>query len=97
MHSGLIDLDPNDTALRDEMLIITYDFDIRRAVQITKKKDMKSALGGSPDRLDAVINAAINTDLLLNNPLGHLAKGDQVSVDPWQLLAASRGGAGYPI
>ena len=97
MHEGLIDLDPDDTHLSDELLIITYDFDKRRAVQITSKYDMKGALGGSPDRLDAVINAALDTSPLVNDPNGHLNKGDHVNMDPWDVMDSERGGPGYPM
>lgn len=54
---GEIDLDPADTTLRDELLVVTYDFDNRQAIKITPKKEMRSLFGGSPDRLDALIYA----------------------------------------
>jgi hypothetical protein len=57
---GEIDLDPADTVLRDELLVVTYDFDNRQAIKITPKKEMRSLFGGSPDRLDAVIYATCN-------------------------------------
>lgn len=97
MHDGEIDLDPEDTALRDELLLITYELDTRGAVKITKKRDMKTLLGGSPDRADAVIYAVKDTSPLLENPLGHLHKGDVVSLSPWDLLALSREMPGYPL
>lgn len=63
MRDGDLDIDPNDTQLRDELMLITYKL-VSGAVKIDKKADMKSALGGSPDRADAAMYAVlkINTD-----------------------------------
>ena len=97
MNEGKIDLDMDDTLLRDEMLIITYEFGKRREVVITQKKLMKSLLGGSPDRLDALIYAVIDTSPLVDNPLGHLKPGAEVQMDPYALMELTRGGAGWPI
>lgn len=62
MVDGLIDLDPLDTILRDELLGLTYELNNRGAVQITKKADMRNIMGGSPDRLDALIYATRSDD-----------------------------------
>lgn len=97
MHEGLIDLDPADTLLRDELLLITYDLNNRGAIKITKKRDMKTEIGGSPDRTDALIYATIDTGPLVNNPLGNLNKGDPVTLSPYELLQLQRGGPGWPI
>lgn len=81
MIAGKIDLDPADTELRDELLNLTYELNNRGAVQITKKADMKSVMGGSPDRLDALIYATIDTeDLYGPQP------GDVIRVDPADLI-----------
>ena len=96
MHEGKIDLDPADTLLRDELLLITYKLNNRGAVKIDGKRDMKTALGGSPDRADALIYAALDTSALLENPLNGMQVGDQVVVDPWQALEMEVNGAGMP-
>lgn len=97
MRDGKIDLDRNDSAVRDEMLVITYELNKRGAEQITPKKDLKTEIGGSPDRLDALIYATTDTSPITGNPLGHLQKGDHVSASPWELLELSRTGPGMPI
>lgn len=60
MLSGEIDLDIEDTQLKDEMLIITYKFMDRGGIRITPKADMKTEMGGSPDRTDAVILSVVD-------------------------------------
>nr|ADW08983.1 terminase-like protein [Clavibacter phage CN77] len=65
---GYLDLDPEDTMLRDELLVITYKLNLRGAVQITPKDEMKSELNGSPDRLDAVIYSLADLDHIVDGP-----------------------------
>ena len=65
MLKGDIDLDYDDKKLRDELIAITYKFNQRGAIQITPKEEMRSAIGGSPDRLDAVIYSALDHTALL--------------------------------
>jgi len=60
MSEGSVDLDYDDKKLRDELIGITYRFNNRGAIQITPKDEMRAALGGSPDRLDAVIYAVVD-------------------------------------
>lgn len=98
MRDGTIDLDPADTILRDQLLTVTYELNNRGAVQITPKKDMRSGMHGSPDRLDACIYAALDTSPLTSNPLGGMEKGDMVTRSAWELLRESRDPAmGYPL
>lgn len=59
MRDGLLDIDPNDNQLRDELMLITYDL-VNGAIKISKKSDMRSAMGGSPDRADAAMYAVLN-------------------------------------
>lgn len=59
MRDGDLDIDPDDTQLRDELMLITYQL-VNGAIKIDKKSDMKSALGGSPDRADAAMYAVLN-------------------------------------
>ena len=97
MHAGKLDLDPNDTQLNDEILLITYGPDTRGAIKITPKRDMKTELGGSPDRLDALIYSVIDSSPLVNNSLAGVPKGTVVNVDPWALLNQKRHAPGMPM
>lgn len=96
MKDGLIDLDPEDTQLRDELMLITYKL-VNGAVKIDPKADMKTLLGGSPDRADAAMYAAMSTEALTANALLGVEKGDVLSVDPWEMLQLERFGAGMPM
>lgn len=78
MMEGSIDLDYDDDQLREELTIITYKFTNRGAIQITPKDDMKTEIGGSPDRLDAVIMAAADMSPWTGNPLNALEAGSKV-------------------
>lgn len=66
MLKGEVDLDYDDKKLRDELIAITYKFNQRGAIQITPKEEMRSAIGGSPDRLDAVIYATLDHMALID-------------------------------
>ncbi len=77
MIDGLIDLDPSDDVLRNELLVATYALNNRGAVQITPKREMVSQFGGSPDRMDALIYAT--TEIREAN--GGVAVGDVVTYD----------------
>ncbi len=78
MLDGSIDLDYDDDQLREEMSIITYKFNTRGAIQITPKDEMKTEIGGSPDRLDAIIMAAADMSPWTGNPLNALEAGTKV-------------------
>ena len=61
MVKGRIDLDYDDSQLREELQAITFKFNTRGAVQITPKDELKKGLNGaSPDRLDAVIMSVVD-------------------------------------
>lgn len=97
MHDGKIDLDRNDTLLHDELLIITYALNNHGAVKITGKREMRTELGGSPDRTDAAIYAALDASVLIDNPLRNLKAGDKVAVSAWDLLQQAKSGRGRPM
>lgn len=86
MVAGEIDLDYDDEQLRDELSIITYKFTTRGGVQITPKADMKTEMGGSPDRTDAVILSVVDLSPWLGNPYNQLSPGDKVTMDPEDVL-----------
>lgn len=85
MADGRIDLDYEDDQLREEMQLITFKFTPRGAIQITPKSDLKTEIGGSPDRLDAVIMAATDMSAWTGNPLNDLKPGDKVVMDPREM------------
>ncbi|MDF2691711.1 MAG: hypothetical protein K0S65_94, partial [Labilithrix sp.] len=82
-----LDLDYGDDVLKDQLLSVTYDTNHRNAIQITPKKDMRSEMHGSPDRLDALIYAVLNTAPILEAMKGP-KKGDMAVRDPWDSLGA---------
>lgn len=98
MNDGEIDIDFDDEDLRDQLQIITYKFTNRGGIQITPKDDMKTEMGGSPDRLDALIYAVADLEWFTGNPINRLTAGDEVVVDPYDLVdAPTYGSAGHPM
>lgn len=92
-----IDLDPNDTKLKDELMIVTYELNERGAVKITPKKLLRNQFGGSPDRLDALIYATVPLNQLLGKEPDQPEKGERVMFDPYQFTGTSFEGAGLPV
>ena len=64
---GNIDFDFEDKDLKAQLETVTFKFTQRGAMQITPKDEMRTEMGGSPDRLDAVIYATVDLDWL-NGP-----------------------------
>lgn len=88
MATGRVDLDiEGDEELKNELQIITFKFTNRGGVQITAKADLKTEIGGSPDRLDAVIMAACDMSPWTGNPLNKFSPGDKIPVDPADIVA----------
>lgn len=92
-----LDLDDSDRVLYDQLVTVTYELNTKGAIKITPKKDMRSDMHGSPDRLDALIYATLDSGPLLNGGVGGLMAGDQVSLNPWDLLDIHRHSPGMPI
>lgn len=86
MVEGQIDLDYEDDLLREELQIITFKFNTRGAIQITPKDEMKTEIGGSPDRLDAVIMASCDMSAWTGNPYNRLPVGAVVAQDREDVL-----------
>lgn len=97
LREGLVDIDYDDDALRDQLLSLTFEFDDKRAIAITKKKDMRSEMHGSPDRLDALIYATVNTALLTAGPLAGVMPGDLVEIEMDHEEEDWRDDDGYPL
>ena len=93
-----IDLDlDGDRELRDQLVNTTYRFSpISGAIQITPKDEMRTEMDGSPDRLDALIYAVIDTTSVFTDP-DAIQPGDLVVLDPWEMLADYRAGYDYPL
>jgi hypothetical protein len=70
MANGLLDLDFEDSELREELISQTYKFSPRGSIQMTSKDEMKRSGVGSPDNLDAAILCTIDVELLGSNRVG---------------------------
>jgi hypothetical protein len=81
LSAGSIDLDPDDTQLLDEILMIRYKFTQKGAIQIESKDEMRSRGVKSPDSLDAAIYACADLSAIINSPYGGKKVGDVVSYD----------------
>lgn len=82
MSQGLVDLDPEDHNLRDDMNSVTYEINRRGAIQITPKHEARKKGIRSPDHLDAAIYSAIDFSGALEGP----QPGTKVSASPEQLI-----------
>lgn len=98
MNKGKLSLDYADEDLRQELMVTTYKFNTRGAIQITPKDEIKKGLSGkSPDRLDAVVMAATNLDPWYEDP-DEPKPGDRVLMDPsavMEFAGADRWYGGY--
>ena len=77
MQEGLIDLDYDDKALREQMESQTYDINRKGAIQLEGKTEMRRAGLKSPDELDAAIMAAVDISWIT----GRQPEGSIVAVD----------------
>ena len=60
MLRGEIDLDVTDKVLGDELISQTYEVNLRGALQVTTKREMRRHGLPSPDHLDAAIYASVD-------------------------------------
>lgn len=101
MAAGELDLDPEDDSLLDELALIQYKFASRGGVQIAKKEDMKTEIGGSPDRADALVYATCDLEPWTGNPWNDMPVGSAVMVERDELPGFQdllpMTGAGIPI
>ena len=81
MLDSKIDLDPDDKALMDEMLMIQYKFSAKGSIQIESKDDMRNRGVKSPDSLDALVYAAVDLKHLIESPYAGKKQGDIVGFD----------------
>lgn len=81
LAEGLIDLDPDDRDLLDQLALIKYKFGTKGGVQILKKEEMKTELGGSPDRSDAFIYSVCDLEPWTGNPINQMPLGAVVAAE----------------
>jgi phage terminase large subunit len=72
MAGGSIDLDYDDTDLREELISQTYKFSAKGAVQITSKDEMKKQGLSSPDSLDAVLLSTFSVETVEGPQVGEV-------------------------
>jgi hypothetical protein len=60
LANGVVDLDFEDTQLRDELISQTYKFSQRGSITMTSKDEMRKSGMSSPDSLDAAILSFIS-------------------------------------
>src|SRR5690625_7254267 len=84
MSQGMVDLDPEEKTLRDDMTSVTYEINRRGAIQITPKHEARKKGIRSPDYLDAAIYSAIDFEESLSGP----PPGSKVPLTPEQMIEA---------
>jgi hypothetical protein len=80
--AGIIDVDPKDVALLDDLRGIIFEFNDKGSRKIESKDSIKRKGGKSPDIADTAWYAAMNVDHLISGP----QPGDIVTRTPAQLL-----------
>jgi hypothetical protein len=78
MAGGSIDLDYDDTDLREELISQTYKFSAKGAVQITSKDEMKKQGLSSPDSLDAVLLSTFSVETVEGPQVGEVIEYEPV-------------------
>lgn len=96
LQARLLDIDYNDEALKHQLLAVTYGTNKRGAVEITPKKDMRSEMHGSPDRLDALIYAVLDSAPLLE-ALERPKVGSAVAMTSLEEWESRRQDPSYPM
>lgn len=82
MLAGRIDLDPDDSTLIDELMMLRYKFHSTGSIQIESKDDMRGRGVSSPDNLDAAVYASVDLSKLFEGPHAGRKPGDVVAFDP---------------
>ena len=81
MLAGKIDIDPDDSALLDEMMMLRYKFHGTGSIQIESKDDMRGRGVKSPDNLDALVYATVDLSSVVGSPYKDNKPGDIVTMD----------------
>lgn len=64
LDRGLVDLDPSDTKVKEQMLGVRYEYTERGAIKLEAKADIRKRSGKSPDDLDAIVYAFADLSFL---------------------------------
>jgi hypothetical protein len=89
MKNGELDIDPEDTALQDELGIIEYKFSKSRgALQIESKDDMRKRGVKSPDFADGAMYACADLGIDPTDPIHKLVQGSTFETLPDEWLFA---------
>lgn len=87
MRNGLIDIDPRDEKLRDELLAHQYHFRNQfSSLQIESKDEMERRGIKSPDYADAFSYAVADMDNYTLSPAAHYPDGTRLSFDTGSFL-----------
>lgn len=87
MLKGEVDLDRNDVELSKQLLSLKYKFTTRGGIQIESKRDMSSRGAPSPDELDGVVYATLDTaSLLQTSEIDNLSPGDRLFLDMMDMM-----------
>jgi hypothetical protein len=78
MQDGLIDLDYDDTDLREQLISSTFKFSSRGSLQITSKEDMRKRGLSSPDSLDAVLLSTFSVETVEGPQVGEVVEYEPV-------------------
>jgi hypothetical protein len=81
MLEGKIDIDPDDSDLLDEMMMLRYKFHGTGSIQIESKDDMRSRGVKSPDNLDALVYASVDLSSVVGSPYKDKKPGDIITMD----------------
>lgn len=96
MEHGLIDLDPDDALLIEQLGDIIYtEAPPHSAILIESKASMKKRGVKSPDAADTCVYAGAVLPGI-DNPLNMAKKGDTFFKDPWEMLNTRRNYEGAP-
>lgn len=90
MANGLVDIDIEDSDLKDELISQTFKFNARSALQMTSKDEARKSGLKSPDHLDAAIYSYLDVSAKLNDPLRDIAPGSALFFDPYELAQLER-------
>lgn len=86
MQEGLIDLDYDDKAVREQMQRQTYEINTRGAIQITVKQEMRKRGLKSPDELDAAIMSAVDISWMTGRlPVGTVISEERDTIPDYGL------------
>jgi hypothetical protein len=81
MAEGKIDIDYDDSDLREELVTQTYKFSAKGAIQMVSKDEMKKSGLKSPDSLDAAILSVIDFVEQSGPTVGEIVEYEPVDVD----------------